>query len=141
MTNIDEDVKGRPPNVVGEILNLPRGAAPSPKRPPGRAGARVERDDESSYRGNFMQFDHGGVMAVAAGFEVKTSPDTARYHAFDRVRALAMLLGVVYHALLFPILIGGWWDPDATGPSSSPRLLGDWLHSFRMPLFFLIAGF
>ena len=87
-----------------------------------------------------MQFDHDGVMTVAAGFEVKASPDTARYHAFDRVRALAMLLGVVYHALLFPMLMGGS-DPGATGPSSAPRLLGDWLHSFRMPLFFLIAGF
>ena len=87
-----------------------------------------------------MRFDHDGVMAVAAGFEVGASPDTARYHAFDRVRALAMLLGVVYHALLFPTLMGGW-DPGATGPSSAPRLLGDWLHSFRMPLFFLIAGF
>jgi fucose 4-O-acetylase-like acetyltransferase len=86
-----------------------------------------------------MQFDHDDVMAAAA-FEVKASPDTARYHAFDRVRALAILLGVVYHALLFPTLMGGW-DPGATGPSSAPRLLGDWMHSFRMPLFFLIAGF
>jgi hypothetical protein len=82
-----------------------------------------------------MLFDHDGVMAVAAGPEVKASPDTARYHAFDRVRALAMLLGVVYHALMFPMFIGGG------GPSTTPRLLGDWMHSFRMPLFFLIAGF
>ena len=78
--------------------------------------------------------------AVAAGPEVKASRDPARYHAFDRVRALAMLLGVVYHALLFPMIMGGW-GPDATGPASAPRLLGNWMHSFRMPLFFLIAGF
>jgi glucan biosynthesis protein C len=89
-----------------------------------------------------MSANDGGLVAVAAGPEVEVSTDSAsaRYHAFDRARALAMLLGVVYHALVFPRLIGGW-GPDVTGPSSAPTLLSNWMHSFRMPLFFLIGGF
>ena len=43
-----------------------------------------------------------------------------------------MLLGVFYHAIMF---IGG----DG-GRTTAPGLL-DWIHSFRMPLFFLISGF
>jgi hypothetical protein len=30
---------------------------------------------------------------------------------------------------------------DFMNPTSPSKILGDWLHSFRMPLFFLIAGF
>jgi peptidoglycan/LPS O-acetylase OafA/YrhL len=98
------------------------------------------RDDETFDGGERMSAIYVSLKAVAAGPEAKASPEPARYHAFDRVRALAMLLGVVYHALLFPMLMGGW-GPAASGPSSTPKLLGDWMHSFRMPLFFLIAGF
>lgn len=65
----------------------------------------------------------------------KTGP---RYYALDSIRAAAMLLGVVYHAILFGdginvLFLGGT-------PTPSTRFM-DWLHSFRMPLFFLIAGF
>ena len=60
---------------------------------------------------------------------VATAP---RYYALDCVRAAAMLLGVFYHAIMF---IGG----DG-GRTTAPGLL-DWIHSFRMPLFFLISGF
>lgn len=48
-----------------------------------------------------------------------------------------MLLGVIYHALLFGggmmAMFGGTPGPDA-------RLM-EWIHSFRMPMFFLISGF
>ena len=67
-----------------------------------------------------MQFDHDGVMADAGGFEVKASPDTARYHAFDRVRALAMLLGVVYHGAPVPDAHGRV-GPRCDGPIRAPR--------------------
>ncbi|MFO0892675.1 MAG: acyltransferase family protein [Isosphaeraceae bacterium] len=55
-----------------------------------------------------------------------------RYFALDIARATAMLLGVVYHAIMF---VGG----DG-GRSIAPGFM-DWTHSFRMPLFFLISGF
>ena len=51
--------------------------------------------------------------APAAGPRVGAAPESARYHAFDRARALAMLMGVVYHTLLFPKLIGGMNRPIA----------------------------
>ncbi len=51
-----------------------------------------------------------------------------------------MLLGVVYHTLIFRMFTGGGFPGPMDRPDGS-KLLGDWLHSFRMPLFFLIAGF
>jgi peptidoglycan/LPS O-acetylase OafA/YrhL len=64
-----------------------------------------------------------------------------RMHDLDAVRAFALLLGVVFHACLsfVPIPIG-WAVMDV---STSPAILGflHVSHSFRMPLFFLIAGF
>ena len=74
---------------------------------------------------------------------------TRRYAGLDAVRATAMLLGVYYHALLFGMMFGGMpgGGPPGRGPGgpggglSGAMLLQDWLHSFRMPLFFLVSGF
>jgi peptidoglycan/LPS O-acetylase OafA/YrhL len=64
-----------------------------------------------------------------------------RYHDLDAVRAFALVLGVVFHACLsfVPVPIG-WAVMDV---STSPLILSFVLvsHSFRMPLFFMIAGF
>ena len=62
-----------------------------------------------------------------------------RYYALDSVRATAMLLGVVYHSLLFGMMGGP--APGASGLGDPARWVQEWLHSFRMPLFFLISGF
>jgi hypothetical protein len=51
-----------------------------------------------------------------------------------------MLLGVVYHALLFRVFTGGY-PPIPRGAPEPPQWLEIWLHSFRLPLFFLISGF
>lgn len=69
-------------------------------------------------------------------------PSTSkRLDYLDAVRAYALLLGIVFHASLsfMPIFIG-WAVMDIS--------TSDWIpifvfisHSFRMPLFFLIAGF
>ena len=70
-----------------------------------------------------------------------------RFHALDSARATAMLLGVFYHSILFAGFAGGGppgGGPGGPGGGGGPdpsRLVGDWLHSFRMPLFFLISGF
>lgn len=74
--------------------------------------------------------------------ETMTAPTAnRRLDYLDAVRAFALLLGIVFHASLSftPIYIG-WAVMDI---STSPTILGFMLvsHSFRMPLFFLIAGF
>jgi fucose 4-O-acetylase-like acetyltransferase len=66
-------------------------------------------------------------------------PEPPRYYALDSVRATAMLLGIVYHSLLFGMMGGP--GPGTSGLGDPSRWLQDWLHSFRMPLFFLISGF
>ena len=69
-----------------------------------------------------------------------------RFNALDKVRATAMLLGVFYHAMLFGGMLGGrppmgFGPPGGPGGFSAAMMTQDWLHSFRMPLFFLISGF
>ena len=65
-----------------------------------------------------------------------------RIFYMDNVRALAMLLGVFFHAAISygPAIHEVWFVSD---PSNSPVMdLGAWFsHMFRMPLFFIVAGF
>ena len=68
-----------------------------------------------------------------------TRLEPPRYPRLDSVRATAMLLGVVYHSLLFGMM--GGRAPVPSGLGDPARWLQEWLHSFRMPLFFLISGF
>ncbi|NKB72259.1 MAG: acyltransferase family protein [Candidatus Latescibacteria bacterium] len=72
---------------------------------------------------------------------METSP-TQRIFYMDNLRALAMLLGVLFHAALpyGPLMSEIWLVAD---PQNSWLMdFGAWLsHLFRMPLFFLIAGF
>lgn len=64
-----------------------------------------------------------------------------RFHALDATRAFALMLGVVFHAAwsFVPASMGA----PAVDASGSPFF--DWFfftsHTFRMQLFFLIAGF
>lgn len=71
-----------------------------------------------------------------------TSPvNNTRIDSLDAVRAFALLLGIVFHASLsfVPFFIG-WAVMDvSTSPLVSSFMLIS--HSFRMELFFLIAGF
>jgi len=72
---------------------------------------------------------------------MKTANLNSRLNYLDAVRAFALLLGIVFHASLsfVPVFIG-WAVMDI---STSSSILGFILvsHSFRMELFFLIAGF
>lgn len=66
----------------------------------------------------------------------------ARYHALDAVRAFALLLGVVFHAAeSFGPGAGGYWAISDNSPSTLLELFRHASHSFRLELFFLIAGF
>ena len=87
-----------------------------------------------------MPADPTGDGVVYGDRGMSAALESGRFHALDRVRAVAMLLGVVYHSLLFRMFTGGGF-PGMSGPFEASKLVGDWLHSFRMPLFFLIAGF
>ena len=74
--------------------------------------------------------------AAAAGQE--------RLHALDALRGFAMLLGVVLHAAIsympcrMPNLL---WAVHDRAVSPALDWLFWWIHGFRLPLFFLIAGF
>jgi len=66
---------------------------------------------------------------------------STRLHALDNLRAVMMWLGVVLHvaALHSPEARGLQWRDAQTSPVAS--LIGLWIHAFRMPVFFVIAGF
>jgi glucans biosynthesis protein C len=63
-----------------------------------------------------------------------------RYHALDSLRATMMLLGIWLHTVAGYSHNGGWPYKDA-----HPTDVYDWtlgtIHVFRMPVFFLMAGF
>ncbi len=70
-----------------------------------------------------------------------TTMNQARLDYLDAVRAFALILGIVFHASLsfLPFFIG-WAVMDI----STSQWIGMFMlvsHSFRMPLFFLLAGF
>ncbi|MHA4843901.1 acyltransferase family protein [Flavitalea antarctica] len=65
-----------------------------------------------------------------------------RINGFDALRTIAMWLGIILHSIIVYKTV-----PEANWPNDSSFKLGflDWLyeyiHFFRMPLFFLVAGF
>jgi peptidoglycan/LPS O-acetylase OafA/YrhL len=69
--------------------------------------------------------------------------DQDRLHALDAVRAVALLLGIAFHAAMpfIPGLPVGIWSVVDTSPSLALADLAFFLHIFRMTLFFFIAGF
>jgi glucans biosynthesis protein C len=72
-----------------------------------------------------------------------SSVELQRYHAFDSLRAVMMLLGLVLHSAMgyvtFPT--DRVWPFKDAHPSAFFDLLVMFIHSFRMPVFFVIAGF
>lgn len=70
-----------------------------------------------------------------------TNHNSPRLHYLDAVRAFALLLGIVFHASLsfIPIFIG--WAVMDISTSDFVSYFIHLSHSFRMPLFFMLAGF
>jgi len=65
-----------------------------------------------------------------------------RFDGLDRVRAAAMLLGVVYHATYaFMPEIGRWFPVQADATWSGFAVIAGVLHAVRMPVFFAMSGF
>lgn len=69
---------------------------------------------------------------------------TARLHALDALRAVMMLLGLVIHTVS-TYAIGdygkAWPMKDNVTTHWLFDVIGNWIHLFRMPVFFLVAGF
>jgi glucan biosynthesis protein C len=68
---------------------------------------------------------------------------TDRLHALDAVRASALLLGIVLHAVV-SFLPSAEQNGSVLVDSSPSQALSDlylFIHLFRMPLFFMMAGF
>ena len=71
--------------------------------------------------------------------EVLTSP---RYHYMDNLRALAMILGIFFHAALaFSPNMQSFWITADPQTSIAMDFVAWFTHLFRMPLFFVVAGF
>lgn len=67
---------------------------------------------------------------------------TPRFDYMDNLRALAMLSGVVFHAALAYSPLLHPFFPTSDRAQSAAVDIGIWfLHLFRMPLFFVVAGF
>ena len=67
------------------------------------------------------------------------APDAQRYHHLDAARALFMLLGIPFHASL--AFAGGHWLVMSGSSDPLLSLIPPVLSDFRMPGFFVIAGF
>ncbi len=65
-----------------------------------------------------------------------------RFHYMDNLRALAMLAGVVFHVgLAHSFVLHKYWPTADTSRSVVVDVLALFSHLFRMPLFFVVAGF
>lgn len=66
-----------------------------------------------------------------------------RIHAFDGLRAVMMLLGVVVHTATTytTVPLGDAWNFKDRHTNFAFDVVLAWLHSFRMPVFFVMAGF
>ena len=73
--------------------------------------------------------------------------DDERYHGLDSLRGTMLLLGLVLHAGLAYLTASDelrnptlWYFYDATESSLMAPLCGA-IHAYRMPVFFVLAGF
>jgi len=78
---------------------------------------------------------HSAVESRVLSPEV--NPRGPRFHAMDSLRAVAMLLGIVIHALQAYATM--CFQPGSGRPGGI--WLAEFIHVWRMPLFFLISGF
>lgn len=76
------------------------------------------------------------------GQESPVAVGETRYHSLDALRGFALLLGVVFHAAeSFEPGVARYWAIEDSSTSEFLALFRHACHSFRMEIFFLIAGF
>jgi surface polysaccharide O-acyltransferase-like enzyme len=84
----------------------------------------------------------GASLSAHAGIGVEAVQDNSiRYHGLDALRGMAMLLGIVLHAAL-PYIpnVEAFWPADDSS-SHVINTIFQFIHIWRMPLFFILAGF
>ena len=64
--------------------------------------------------------------------------DNQRYYSLDALRGIMMLLGIVLHTSFFYLIDAG---VRGQTPSLFLLIVTGFIHQFRMPLFFVLAGF
>ena len=80
------------------------------------------------------------------GGAARNRTSSRHYHGLDLLRSVALLLGVIFHAAM-PVLTPeylGLVQQDVPAKIPAAPILGvfmDWTHIWRMPAFFLLAGF
>ena len=76
---------------------------------------------------------------------MKTKPSkTERIHSLDSLRAIMMLLGLVIHSsITYGVIDYGaaWSLKDPASVSLSNDFIVNFIHAFRMQIFFVVAGF
>jgi glucans biosynthesis protein C len=83
-----------------------------------------------------------GTSSDPAAKAVPASPREDRFHSLDALRAFALLLGVVFHAAeSFHPGVEAYWAIADSSASETLAMFRHASHSFRLELFFLIAGF
>jgi glucan biosynthesis protein C len=82
----------------------------------------------------------GNSRGDQSGSPAQAEPE--RFHSLDALRAFALLLGVLFHAAeSFEPGVGSYWAVEDCSTSRFLGLVRHACHSFRMEIFFLIAGF
>jgi peptidoglycan/LPS O-acetylase OafA/YrhL len=86
--------------------------------------------------------DSGPAKVDSAG-EAPADTWSGRFHGLDALRGFALVLGVFLHATLsfIPEFRYTGWPIIDTSSSTSLGLVFFVIHLFRMPVFFLLAGF
>ena len=72
------------------------------------------------------------------------SQKTERLHALDSLRAIMMMLGIVLHSSNTYVVAdygASWPLKDAAHTSLVLDWISSFVHAFRMPIFFVVAGF
>ena len=88
------------------------------------------------------QFCVGCGTSLSTPTDVEAVQDhLTRYHGLDALRGMAMLLGIVLHAAL-PYIpnVEAFWPADENS-SRVIDIIFQFIHVWRMPLFFILAGF
>ncbi|HTE25998.1 acyltransferase family protein [Flavitalea sp.] len=83
------------------------------------------------------------VTAIIDKPEIKTKLLVGnRLHGIDALRGFAMMLGILLHATIaYKVIPLANWPHDLSFNHWTFDLIYHYVHSFRMPLFFLIAGY
>ena len=68
--------------------------------------------------------------------------EVQRLHYMDNLRALAMMLGIFFHAAIaYHPMMQNLWLSASNEHSVMLEVIAWFTHLFRMPLFFVVAGF